>query len=125
LPSELEDGEILRYAEPGQKNLDGGRGRVRRIIVQDQERRQINLVAKSKESAAWLIRVMRGRWNQENDFKHAVERWRQNQLDGRTVEEYPPETVIPNPARRRLDHALRIARLRPSMTSRRRRGGWQ
>jgi hypothetical protein len=24
---------------------------------------------------------------------------------------YPPETVIPNPARRRLDHALRIARI--------------
>ena len=107
---ELEDGEVLRYAEPGQKNLGGGRGRVRRIIVHDQEGRQINLVATSKESAAWLIQVMRGRWNQENGFKHAVERWGQNQLDGRTVEEYPPETVIPNPARRRLDHALRIAR---------------
>ena len=109
---ELEDGEVLRYAEPGQKNLGGGRGRVRRIIVQDQEGRQINLVATSKESAAWLIQVMRGRWNQENGFKHAVERWGQNQLDGRTVEKYPPETVIPNPARRRLDHALRIARIR-------------
>ena len=109
---ELEDGEVLRYAEPGQKNLGGGRGRVRRIIVQDQEGRQINIVATSKESASWLIQVMRGRWNQENGFKHAVERWGQNQLDGRTVEEYPPETVIPNPARRRLDHALRIARIR-------------
>jgi hypothetical protein len=109
---ELEDGEVLQYGEPGQKNLGGGRGRVRRIIVQDQEGRQINLVATSKESAAWLIQVMRGRWNQENGFKHAVERWGQNQLDGRTVEGYPPETVIPNPARRRLDHALRIARIR-------------
>jgi hypothetical protein len=109
---ELEDGEVLRYAEPGQKNLGGGRGRVRRIIVQDQEGRQINLVATSKETAAWLIQVMRGRWNQENGFKHAVERWGQNQLDGRTVAGYPPETVIPNPARRRLDHALRIARIR-------------
>lgn len=109
---ELEDGELLRYSEPGQKNLGGGRGRVRRIIVQDREGRQINLVATSKESAAWLIQVMRGRWNQENGFKHAVERWGQNQLDGRTVAEYPPETVIPNPARRRLDRALRIARIR-------------
>jgi hypothetical protein len=109
---ELEDGEVLRYAELGQKNLGGGRGRVRRIVVQDQEGRQINLVATSKESAAWLIQVMRGRWNQENGFKHAVERWGQNQLDGRTVVSYPPETVIPNPARRRLDHALRIARTR-------------
>jgi hypothetical protein len=109
---ELEDGEVLRYAEPGQKNLGGGRGRVRRIIVQDQAGRQINLVATSQESAAWLIQVMRGRWNQENGFKHAVERWGQNQLDGRMVEDYPPETVIPNPARRRLDHALRIARIR-------------
>jgi hypothetical protein len=107
---ELEDGEVLRYAEPGQKNLVGGRGRVRRIIVHDQEGRQSNLVATSKESAVWLIQVMRGRWNQENGFKHVVERWGQNQLDGRTVEAYPPETVIPNPARRRLDHALRIAR---------------
>ena len=108
----FEDGEVLRYSETVRRNLGGGRGRVRRIVVLDEEGRQINLLATSKEPAAWLIQVMRGRWNQENAFKHAVERWGQNQLDGRTVAPYPPETVIPNPARRRLDRALRIARVR-------------
>ena len=32
-------------------------------------------------------------------------------LDGRSVEPYPPGTIIPNPARRRLDRALRLARV--------------
>jgi hypothetical protein len=32
--------------------------------------------------------------------------------DGRTTVAYPPDTIIPNPARRRLDYALRIARVR-------------
>jgi hypothetical protein len=51
------------------------------------------------------------RWRQENAFKHGVERWGMNQLDGRGVETYPPGTIIPNPARRRLERALRIARV--------------
>jgi hypothetical protein len=85
---------------------------VRRIVVMDVDGYQVNILAVSHQPAEWLIQVMRGRWNQENGFKHAVERWGQNQLDGRTVTDYPPETVIPNPARRRLDRALRIARVR-------------
>jgi hypothetical protein len=40
-----------------------------------------------------------------------VERWGINQLDGRSVEPYPPGTIIPNPVRRRLDRALRLARV--------------
>lgn len=55
---------------------------------------------------------MIGRWQQENGFKHGNERWGINNLDGRSVTDYAPDTVIPNPARRRLDHALRIARVR-------------
>jgi hypothetical protein len=106
------DGETLRWVEDRRKNLRGGRGRVRRIAVVDDEGRQINLVAVSDQSAPWLIGVMRGRWKQENAFKHGAERWGHDQLDTRTVEHYPPETVIPNPARRRLDHALRLARVR-------------
>jgi hypothetical protein len=109
---ELDDGEVLRYSETAQRNLGGGRGRVRRIVVLDEEGRQINLLATSKDPAAWLIQVMRGRWNQENAFKHAVTRWGQNQLDGRTVAPYSPDTLIPNPARRQLDRSLRIARVR-------------
>ena len=70
----------------------------------------MNLLASSKETAAWLFGVMTGRWVQENGFKHGVERWGGNQLDRRKVEHYPPETVIPNPARRRLDRTLRLAR---------------
>jgi len=106
------DGEVVHWCEPQQKNLGQGRGRVRRIAVRDQDGHQVNLLARSDEPAPWLIAVMRGRWKQENGFKHAVERWGQNQLDARTVEPYPADTIIPNPARRRLDHALRLARVR-------------
>jgi len=42
---------------------------------------------------------------------HGDARWGINQLDDRTVEPYPPGTIIPNPARRRLDRSLRIARV--------------
>jgi hypothetical protein len=92
---------------------------VRRIAVRDQDGYQINLLAISEEPAPRLIAVMRGRWNQENAFKYSVERWGQNQLDARTVEPYPDDTIIPNPARRRLDHALRLARVREGDARRR------
>jgi hypothetical protein len=91
-------------------NLGKGRGRVRRIAVLCPDGRQINLVAVSDLPAPALLRIMLGRWKQENGFKHGNERWGINQLDGRGVVEYAPDTVIPNPARRRLDNALRIAR---------------
>jgi hypothetical protein len=52
-----------------------------------------------------------GRWQQENAFHHGDARWGINQLDDRVVEPYPPGTIIPNPARRRLDRSLRIARI--------------
>ena len=39
------------------------------------------------------------------------QRWGINQLDGRTTEPYDPDAVIPNPARRRLDRNVRIARV--------------
>ena len=107
---EIED-EKLGVCE-SRINLGVGRGRVRRIAVRHPDRRQVNLVGVSTQPAEWLIRVMTGRWNQENGFKHGVERWGINQLDGRTVEHYAPDTVVPNPARRRLDRALRIARVR-------------
>ncbi len=107
---EIED-EKLGVCET-RTNLGLSRGRVRRIAVRHSDRRQVNLVGVSTQPAEWLIRVMAGRWNQENGFKHGVERWGVNQLDGRTVEHYAPETVVPNPARRRLDRALRIAKVR-------------
>src|SRR5262249_36739504 len=47
-----------------------------------------------------------------NAFKHGVERWGINQLDRRHVEPYPPDTIVPNPARRRLDRAMRAAAIR-------------
>lgn len=92
------------------KNLGGGRGRVRRVAVRTPEGRQVNLLATSELPAERLLAVMHGRWGQENGLKHGVERWGLNQLDGRATEPYDPDTVVPNPARRRLDHALRIAR---------------
>jgi transposase-like protein len=93
-------------------NLGKGRGRVRRIALRLPDDKQVNLLAVSTLPAADLYGIMRGRWRQENGFKHGVERWGINQLDGRTIEPYPSDTLVPNPARRRLDRALRIARVR-------------
>ena len=95
------------------KNLKKGRGRVRRICVLTEDGNQVNLLANSRESAERLVSIMMldgGRWVQENAFKYGNERWGINHLDGRQVETYPPSSIIPNPARRRLERALRIAR---------------
>ncbi|MBX3214918.1 MAG: hypothetical protein KF850_22990 [Labilithrix sp.] len=105
------DDETVHYSD-ARTNLGKARGRVRRIAMRMPDGRQINLVAVSGEDAPWLIGVMRGRWAQENAFKHGNERWGINQLDGRKVVAYPPDTIVPNPARRRLDRALRLARAR-------------
>ncbi len=104
--------EVYTVYEERKTNLGKGRGRVRRIAVLTPKGTQINLVAVSDLPAETLLKIMIGRWCQENGFKHGNERWGINQLDSRTVVEYDPETVIPNPARRRLDHAIRIARVR-------------
>lgn len=91
-------------------NLGKGRGRVRRVALLMEDDVQINLLAISELSPEDLYGVARGRWCQENGFKHGNERWGQNQLDGRTTEPVPPDTVIPNPARSHLDRAIRIVR---------------
>jgi hypothetical protein len=92
------------------RNLGEGRGRIRRIAVRTEDGRQVNFLASSTLPAVRLVEILWRRWRQENAFKHGVERWGINQLDGRSVEAYPPGTIIPNPLRRRLDRALRIAR---------------
>ena len=105
--------DALSWCEAPDKNLGAGRGRVRRIAVRDDhDGHQINLIAISEAPAEWLIGVMRSRWRQENGFKHCVERWGQNHLDSRAIEPYDPDTIIPNPARRRLDRHLHLARTR-------------
>ncbi len=106
------DGEEYALHESRLKNLGRGRGRVRRICVLTPEGRQVNLLAVSEEPSWRLLEIMLGRWVQENGFKHGNERWGINQLDGRKVAPYAPETMIPNPARRRLDNALTLARHR-------------
>jgi len=106
------DGERYGVHESRLANLGKGRGRVRRIALLTPEGYQINLLAMSEEKKERLIEVMLGRWIQENAFKHGNERWGINQLDQRRVEAYPPDAVIPNPARRRADNALRLARHR-------------
>lgn len=102
------DDETLSFTE-SRTNLGAGRGRVRRIAVRTPQGRQVNLVGVSDQPPERLIAIMRGRWVQENGFKHGVERWGINQLDGRKTAPYAPDTIVPNPARRRLDHAIRIA----------------
>ncbi len=104
-------GEKVGLYEGPLRNLGAGRGRVRRIAVLTAAGRQVNFLARSKLPATRLIEILWHRWRQENGFKHGVERWGINQLDGRSVESYAPGTIIPNPARRRLDRALRLARV--------------
>jgi predicted ArsR family transcriptional regulator len=108
-------GQRLSLCEPARRNLGRGRGRVRRICVLTAEGRQVNILAVSRRPARRLVEILLGRWTQENAFKHATERWGLNQLDGRQVQHYAPDTIIPNPARRRLDAALRLARLREGL----------
>jgi hypothetical protein len=109
---EMEIGqEVVRYTEARRKNLGKGRGRVRRISLLMEDGEQVSVLATSSAPAEEVIEAMLARWSrQENQFKHAVERWGVNHLDGRQVIEYAPDEVIPNPARRRLEHALTIVR---------------
>ncbi|HEY5948717.1 MAG TPA: hypothetical protein VIV40_24670 [Kofleriaceae bacterium] len=104
------DGDEVGLHESRLRNLGAGRGRVRRIVVRVQDGRQISFLAISKLPAARLVEILWRRWRQENGFKHGVERWGINRLDGHRVEPYPPGTIIPNPARRKLERALRIWR---------------
>jgi hypothetical protein len=112
-------GETYRVHESRLKNLGDGRGRVRRIALRTTEGKQINLLAISAAPVEQLVGFLMGepsldtpsgRWQQENAFKHGAKRWGINQLDGRKVEPYPAGTIIPNPARRRNERALKIAR---------------
>jgi hypothetical protein len=100
----------IAYTEAPRKNLRFERGRVRRIAMLTEEGQQVNLLAVSKLPADALIRGHLARWGlQENQLKHGVERWGINHLDGRRVEEYPPDALVPNPARRRLDRMLKLS----------------
>jgi hypothetical protein len=112
-------GETYQLHESRNKNLGDKRGRIRRIALRAVDGKQINLVAISTASAEQLVAILlggpsiklpSGRWQQENAFHHGDVRWGINQLDDRAVEPYPPGTIIPNPARRRLDQSLRLAR---------------
>lgn len=107
----------IRFAE-FRVALGGGRGDVRRIALRTDDERQVNILAISQEPAERLIPIQLGRWCQENGLKHGVERWCINHLDGRRTQAYPPETIVPNPARRRLDHALRLACVREGLARR-------
>lgn len=103
--------ERYEYTETNQKNLRKGRGRVRRIAMRSPEGEQFNILAISNAPAHEIIEKILARWScQENQFKHGVERWGINQLDGRTTDEYPPHAIIPNPARNRVERELRDAR---------------
>lgn len=125
--------EKVPFSENRQTNLGKGRGRVRRIAFRSSDR-QVNILAISSLPPKDLHAIVRGRWSQENGFKHGVERWGINQLDGRRTEPYAPDTIIPDPARRRLDFALQIARAREGQARRElarlkpgasRRGKWE
>ena len=110
VPSKPRKPIIIRYTDTRGKNLGSGRGRVRRVALKMPDGQQINLLAASTLPAETLIRRQLARWGyQENQFKHEVERWGLNHLDSRTVEPYPPDAIIPNPARRQLERQLKLA----------------
>jgi hypothetical protein len=73
---------------------------------------QVNVLAVSNEPAWRLVEIITGRWVQENGFKHGKERWGLNQLDRRKRLPYAQGTIIPNPARRRLDFSIRVSQER-------------
>ena len=103
--------QSVRFCEKRNKNLRRGRGRVRRIHVLMDDGDQVSIIGVSDASAEDMIRAMMARWAmQENQFKYAVERLGINQLDGRSVSPVPDDEIIPNPARRRLERALSVAR---------------
>lgn len=106
-----EEGVPTRFVD-ARTNLKKGRGRVRRISVLAEGGRQVNLLASSTLPAERLIEIMRGRWRQENAFKHGNERWGINHLDARKVTPVAADDIVPNPARRRLDVARRAAHIR-------------
>ena len=106
----IHDDEKLE-ASDAVTNLGGGHGRVRRVALRGVDGKQVNLLAVGTLSASELYAILRGRWVQENGFHHQVHRWGINQLDGRTTVPYDPDAVIPNPARRRLDRNVRLARV--------------
>lgn len=108
----LDNGEVVWLHEKRLKNLGKGRGRVRRICMLTEDGNQVNLLAVSKEPAWRLVEIITGRWVQENSFKHGKERWGVNQLDRRKRLPYAPGTIIPNPARRRLDFSIRVSQER-------------
>ncbi len=105
-------GEEIGIHEKRLANLKKGRGRVRRIALRMPDKSQVNLLAVSREPAERLVEIMLGRWIQENAFKHGKERWGIDQLDSRKVVEYAPDTVITNPARRKIEYSLRLLRNR-------------
>jgi len=103
--------ETIRYVEKHHKNLRRGRGRVRRISLLMPDQEQVNILCISRAPAQVIIAAMLSRWGrQENQLKHGVERWGINHLDGRRVAPYPPDAIIPNPERSRLERALRGVR---------------
>jgi hypothetical protein len=104
------DGERFD-ASDARTNVGGGQGRLRRVALRGGDGRQVNLLASGSLSASELYAILRGRWVQENGFHHQVQRWGINQLDGRATEPYDPDAEIPNPARRRLDRNVRLARV--------------
>lgn len=111
LPSCPKRPHVYRYTEAPNKNLREGRGRVRRVALLTEDGTQINIVTSSELPADELIRGHLARWGrQENQFKHGAERWGINQLDGRMVRPYPPDAMVPNPARRQLDRKIQLAR---------------
>jgi hypothetical protein len=102
---------VIRFTDERHKNLGKGRGRLRRIAMQMPDGQQVNLLSASTLPSEELIRIQLQRWGcQENQFKHGNERWAINQLDGRRVQPYPADAIIPNPERSRIERDLRLAR---------------
>jgi transposase len=105
---------VVKYTETLQDDGSRGRKRVRRIALQMPDRNRLGVLAVSSAPPAELIRVQlqRRRINQQQSNHHTMERWNidQPKPNGSNSRPRRSDSVIPNPARRRLENALRLAR---------------
>lgn len=85
-----------------------GRGPWRRIVVQQRNGHQVPILTNLPTSTgpARIACLMFARWRQENLFKYMGEHHGLDQLISYGVDAIDPDTLIPNPHRRRLEREI-------------------
>jgi hypothetical protein len=106
------EGRTVRYelADQGVRLLQGAL-RLRQVTQLSETGHQTPIITSRRDlSAARVAFRMFERWRQENFFKYMREEYALDALVDYAVEPANPERDVPNPARRELDHEIRLAR---------------